>query len=93
MTPDIDNEFIQTRRKHEKNNISDLQRALPNVHLHQVELKESDIHGLDLLRAMGKEFHGQIDISDGLGPFQIGLGLEINRGTCSEGDDVYLHLP
>ena len=28
-----------------------------------------------------------------LAPFQIGLGLEINRGTWSEGDDVYLHLP
>ena len=93
LTPDIDNEFIQTRRKHEKNNVSDLQKALPNVHLHQVELKESDIHGLELLRAMGKELHGNIQIRDGLGPFQIGLGLEINRGTWSEGDDVYLHLP
>ena len=93
LTPDIDNEFIKTRRKHEKNNISDLKNALPDVHLHQVELKESDIHGLELLRAMGKELHGDIQIRDGLGPFQIGLGLEINRGTWSEEDDVYLHLP
>ena len=28
-----------------------------------------------------------------MGPFSIGIGLEVHRGTWSEGDDVYLHLP
>lgn len=93
LTPNIDNEFIQTRRKHEKDNINQLRKALPTLHIHEVELKDSDIHGLDLLRDMGNELHGKISISDGLGPFSIGLGLNVNRGTWRDFDDVYLHLP
>ena len=42
---------------------------------------------------MGNELHGKISISDGLGPFSIGLGLDVNRGTWRDFDDVYLHLP
>ncbi len=93
LTPDIDNEFIQTRRTNERKNISDLQAEIPNLYIHEVELKDSDIHGLNLLRNMGSELHGEINIGNGLGPFAIGLGLEVNRGTWRDADDVYLHLP
>ena len=93
MTPDLDHEFIQTRRINEKSNIELLNSQLPNLHLHEVELKETDIHGLESLREMSDELHGSISVGDGLGPFTVGLGLDVHRGTWSEGDDVLLHLP
>jgi len=93
MTPDLDHEFIQTRRKNEFSNIESLKKSLPDLHLHEVELKDTDIHGLDALRSISDELHGEIVLKDGLGPFKIGLGLEIHRGTWVEGDDVMLHLP
>tara|TARA_B100001996_G_scaffold3631_1_gene3083 strand:- start:403 stop:1566 length:1164 start_codon:yes stop_codon:yes gene_type:complete len=93
MTPDLDHEFIQTRRVNEKSNIELLKSELPDLHLHEVELKETDIHGLESLREMSNELHGSISVGDGLGPFTIGLGLDVHRGTWSEGDDVLLHLP
>ncbi|MAS99025.1 MAG: arsenic-transporting ATPase [Actinobacteria bacterium] len=93
MTPNLDNDFIQTRRINERENVDQLRKELPDLHLHEVELKDSDIHGLDLLRSINSELHGEITISDGLGPFSIGLGLEVHRGTWSDGDDVMLHLP
>ena len=93
MTPDLDHEFIQTRRINEKSNIELLKSQLPDLHLHEVELKETDIHGLESLREMSNELHGSISVSDGLGPFTVGLGLDVHRGTWSDGDDVLLHLP
>ena len=93
MTPNLDNDFIQTRRINERKNVDQLRSELPDLYLHEVELKDSDIHGLDLLRSINSELHGEVTISDGLGPFAIGLGLEVHRGTWSDGDDVFLHLP
>jgi arsenite-transporting ATPase len=93
MTPDLDNDFIQTRRVNERKNVEQLREELPDLHLHEVELKDTDIHGLDLLRDINSELHGDISISEGLGPFAIGLGLEVHRGTWTDGDDVLLHLP
>ncbi len=93
MTPDLEHEFIQTRRINEKSNIESLKSQLPDLHLHEVELKETDIHGLESLREMSNELHGSISVGDGLGPFTVGLGLDVHRGTWSEGDDVLLHLP
>lgn len=93
MTPNLDNDFIQTRRINERKNVDQLRSELPDLYLHEVELKDSDIHGLDLLRSINSELHGEVTISDGLGPFSIGLGLEVHRGTWSDGDDVLLHLP
>jgi len=93
MTPDLDNDFIQTRRVNERMNVEQLRDELPELHLHEVELKDTDIHGLDLLRSISSELHGDISISEGLGPFSVGLGLGVHRGTWSEGNDVLLHLP
>jgi len=93
MTPDLDHEFIQTRRKNELSNVESLKNSLPDLHLHEVELKDTDIHGLDALRGISNELHGEISIVDGLGPFDIGLGLQVHRGTWSHEDDVLLHLP
>ena len=45
------------------------------------------------MRQISNELHGEISLSEGLGPFDVGLGLEVHRGTWSDGDDVYLHLP
>lgn len=93
MTPDLDHSFIQTRRENERNNVSELKNSLPELHLHEVELKDTDIHGIEALRQISSELHGEIAIGGGLGPFEIGLGLDIHRGTWIDGDDVYLHLP
>ena len=93
MTPDLDHPFIQTRRANERKNVSELEKGLPGLKLHEVELKDSDIHGIEALRGISKELHGNFKIKDGLGPFKIGIGLEVHRGTWVEGDDVYLHLP
>ena len=93
MTPDLDHSFIQTRRENERKNVSELKAALPDLTLHEVELKDSDIHGIDALRSISDELHGNFEVDAGLGPFSIGIGLEVHRGTWSEGDDVYLHLP
>ncbi len=93
ITPDLEHDFIQTRRSNERKNMDQLMKELPDLHFLEVELKDSDIHGIESLRAISTELHGVIDISDGLGPFNIGLGLEVHRGTWSEGDDVFLHLP
>lgn len=93
MTPDLDHSFIQTRRENERKNVSELKAALPDLNLHEVELKDSDIHGIESLRGISNELHGNFEIDAGLGPFGIGIGLEVHRGTWSEGDDVYLHLP
>ncbi|MGB0603194.1 MAG: Hsp20/alpha crystallin family protein, partial [Candidatus Poseidoniaceae archaeon] len=43
--------------------------------------------------SISDELHGNFEVDAGLGPFSIGIGLEVHRGTWSEGDDVYLHLP
>ena len=93
MTPDLDHSFIQTRRENERKNVAELKAALPSLTLHEVELKDPDIHGIEALREISNELHGDFGVSDGLGPFEIGIGLEVHRGTWSEGDDVYLHLP
>ena len=89
----MDNDFIQTRRINERKNVEQLRDELPELHLHEVELKDTDIHGLDLLRTISSELHGEISISEGLGPFSVGLGLEVHRGTWPQGNDVLLHLP
>ena len=93
MTPDLDHDFIKTRRNNETKNVNSLKSKLPNLVYHEVELRESDIHGIESLRSMSKELHGNIEIEPGLGPSKIGLGLEVHRGTWNNGDDVYLHLP
>lgn len=93
MTPDLQHEFIQTRRVNERANVNQLEKELPDLYLHEVELKDSDIHGLESLRLISKELHGDISLPEGLGPFDIGLGLEVHRGTWTDGDDVHLHLP
>ena len=93
LTPDYDHEFIQTRRKTERENIESLISSLPEMYFHEVELKDSDIHGLKSLRQISSEMHSDIGIGNGHGPFKIGLGLEVHRGTWRNGNDVYLHLP
>ena len=93
MTPDLDHDFIKTRRNNETKNVNSLKSKLPNLVYHEVELRDSDIHGIKSLRSMSKELHGNIEIEPGLGPSKIGLGLEVHRGTWNDGDDVYLHLP
>ena len=93
MTPDLDHEFISTRRKNERKNVEELKKALRDLQFHEVELKDSDIHGIDSLTNMSLELHGNPVIGDGLGPFEIGIGLDVHRGTWTDGDDVLLHLP
>ena len=93
MTPDLDHDFISTRRINERKNVEELKRALTDLQFHEVELKDSDIHGIESLTNMSFELHGNPVICDGLGPFEIGIGLDVHRGTWTDGDDVFLHLP
>ena len=93
MTPDLDHDFISTRRINERKNVEELKKALTDLQFHEVELKDSDIHGIESLTNMSFELHGNPVIGDGLGPFEIGIGLNVHRGTWTDGDDVFLHLP
>ncbi|HIF46581.1 MAG TPA: hypothetical protein EYQ73_07330 [Candidatus Poseidoniales archaeon] len=93
MTPDLDHEFIQRRKASESTNVDSLKNALPGLVYKEIELLDSDVYGLEALRKMFSSLHGNIELEEGLGPFDIGLGLSVNRGSWNEGDNVYLHLP
>jgi len=93
LTPDMDHDFIRRRRESELAHTEQLKIALPHLNFKHIELMDTDIHGLDSLRHLSSLIHGSIEIEEGLGPFEIGVGLEVNRGTWRDGDDVYLHLP
>lgn len=93
MTPDLEHAFIQTRRNNERANVEELREGLEDMFFHEVELRDTDIHGIENLRSVASELHPEIVVEDGLGPFEIGLGLEVNRGTWRDGDVVSLHLP
>lgn len=93
MTPDMDHDFVRRRREGEAMHVEQLKIALPHLEFKHIELKDSDVHGIDSLRDMSNLIHDSIEIKDGLGPFKIGIGLEVNRGTWRDGDVVRLHLP
>ncbi len=93
MTPDLEHAFIQTRRNNERANVEELREGLEDMFFHEVELRDTDIHGIENLRSVASDLHPEIVVEDGLGPFEIGLGLEVNRGTWRDGDVVSLHLP
>ena len=93
MTPDLEHAFIQTRRNNERTNVEELREGLEDMFFHEVELRDTDIHGIENLRSVASDLHPEIVVEDGLGPFEIGLGLEVNRGTWRDGDVVSLHLP
>jgi arsenite-transporting ATPase len=92
-TPDIDHQFIKRRREMEEGYCQELEERLSDLVFKHVELLEGDVHGFDRLDEMSKLLHGEIELSDGLGPFDIGLGLQVNRGSWREGDEVQVHLP
>ena len=93
ITPELDHPFIQRRIEGERIHIDSLKEALPTLDFTEIELRDSDVHGIDSLREIGSLMHGNIELEEGLGPFEIGLGLEASRGTWKDGDIVYLHLP
>ncbi|MDP6869701.1 MAG: TRC40/GET3/ArsA family transport-energizing ATPase [Candidatus Poseidoniaceae archaeon] len=93
LTPDLEHEFIQRRRKGEINIVSELKKNLPGVEFCFIDLMDRDIHGVDLLRDLAEKIHGEYSIEEHLGPYKIGIGLEVRRGNFREGDIVKLHLP
>lgn len=92
-TPDLDHEFINRRREMEAGYCLELEERLDKLEFKHVELLEGDVHGFEKLNEMSKLLHGEIELPDGLGPFDIGLGLQVNRGSWRDGNEVLVHLP
>ena len=93
ITPELDHPFIQRRIESEREHVNSLKESLSGLEFTEIELRDSDVHGIESLREIGALMHGNIELDNGLGPFGIGLGLEASRGTWKEGDIVCLHLP
>ena len=56
MTPDLHHPFIQTRGQMREKNVSELEKGLPGLKLHEVELKDSDIHGIEPSGGLAKSY-------------------------------------
>jgi len=99
VTPDIDHEFLSGRREVEFSRISQLSSEL-ELPLTIVELLNTDVQGIDLLRDIGAHLYGDpANPGEGIGPFPIGteLNLMVHRGKWSEDNDgerkIQLHIP
>ena len=100
ITPDLDHEFIQNRRRAEQSYIELLRNNFGTMAIAQIELEDSDIHGIESLRKVGLTLHGQkptdpIGISEAY--FGKQLPLRLRRSFIIEDSDEHttlkVHLP
>ena len=59
LTPDLDHEYLISRRKIELNYVEELSEYFSNKKIAKIELGNSDIHGINSLEEMGKKLHGE----------------------------------
>ena len=59
LTPDLDHEYLISRRKIELNYVEELSEYFSNKKIAKIELGNSDVHGINLLEEMGKKLHGE----------------------------------
>jgi arsenite-transporting ATPase len=100
ITPDLDHEFLQNRRRAEQSYIELLRGEFGTMAIAQVELEDSDIHGIESLRKVGLTLHGEkptkpIGISEDY--FGKQLPLRLRRSFIIEESDEHtalkIHLP
>ncbi len=100
VTPEFDHPFLANRRKAELERIAELDSKLENVALGTMELMDTEVVGLEKLRAVGTKLYGEVKIlDDSLGPHEVGdvIKHSIHRGMRREVDGeierIYLHYP
>ena len=59
LTPDLDHEYLISRRKIELNYVEELSEYFSNKKIAKIELGNSDVHGINSLEEMGKKLHGE----------------------------------
>ena len=100
ITPDLDHHFLQNRRRAEQSYIELLRKNFDTMAIAQIELEDSDIHGIESLRKVGLTLHGQkptdpIGISEAY--FGKQLPLRLRRSFIIEDSDEHtalkVHLP
>ncbi len=93
LTPNLEHEFIQLRVANESKYIDELREYMPDIEYKMIELKEEDVNGVQSLRNLASELHGEFSIEDGIKSTKIGFGLEVNRGYWRDENIVKLHMP
>jgi arsenite-transporting ATPase len=100
ITPDLDHDFLQSRRATEQSYIENLRSRFGTIAIAQVELDNSDIHGISSLRRVGEILHGKLpEVEVGLSEVYLGkqLPLRLQRTLVVEetADNtlVKIHVP
>jgi arsenite-transporting ATPase len=100
ITPEFDHPFLQTRREQELTRILELDSTLENVNVGRLELADTEIVGVNALRAIGETLYGApTAIEDSIGPHEIGAILhhEVHRGMVGSMEEqherIQLHFP
>ena len=100
ITPEFDHPFLSKRRQQELDRIAELDERLAGVNVGQLELADTEIVGVEALRAVGRTLYGQPEpLPDAIGPHAIGSVLhhEVHRGMVGEVDGdferIQLHFP
>lgn len=100
ITPEFDHPFLAKRRQQELDRIGELGERLAGVNVGQLELADSEIVGVEALRAVGQTLYGEpTPLPDAIGPHPIGAVLhhEVHRGMVGEVDGdverIQLHFP
>jgi len=100
VTPALDHPFLERRRAEEQGRIQELEEALGDHTPVCVPLMDTEVHGLEGLRALADVLYGDlVQIPDGIGPHPMGAPLhhELHRSMVvhQEADEetIQLHLP
>ena len=100
ITPEFDHPFLAKRRQQELDRIGELGERLAGVNVGQLELADSEIVGIEALRAVGRTLYGEpTPLPEAIGPHSIGAVLhhEVHRGMVGEVDGdverIQLHFP
>ncbi len=99
LTPDLDHEFLKSRRKLEEGYVKDLTDFFKENNIAKVELGKSDVHGIELLKEMGLTLHGEYkEFPQDMKIHEISKNLPVNLQRTKLIDDrgdsstVKLHL-
>ena len=100
VTPALDHPFLERRRAEEQGRIQELEEALGDHTPVCVPLMDTEVHGLEGLRALADVLYGDlVQIPDGIGPHSMGAPLhhELHRSMVVHQEDdeetIQLHLP
>ena len=100
ITPDLDHEFLQNRRRVEQSYIELLREKFGTMAIAEIELEDTDIHGIESLRKVGLILHGEKP-TEAIGMSEVYFGkqlpLRLRRSFIIEESDEHtalkIHLP